>query len=66
MAVRRERTTEQFHKGAMHLGVNVPPGFEDAEMSFFYGMGHPNMLIEFMETENDVPDCRIGIVEGFL
>ena len=62
MAVRREKTTDQYHKGVMHLGMNTPPGMEDAEMSFFYGMGQPNMLIEFMETDDGVPYCKIGVL----
>ena len=51
----------------MHLGKNVPPGFEDAEMSFFYGMDMlPNMLIEFRQTEDGVPYCEIGVFDGFF
>ena len=64
-AVKREKTTEQFHAGKMHLGVNVPIGMEGAEMSFFYMMGGPNMEIKF-RTEDGVPYCLIEVFDGFL
>jgi hypothetical protein len=49
----------------LHIDVIGPHYYPNTRMSFFYGIGQPNMLIRFNQTENGAAFCEFGQLKGF-